>query len=158
MNYFHFSQLFGSTHIGKIRDQIDPYFSRPIKTTAADTEIDLTTDQVIPATRKIVEDIVSECYKKSLTCNNYWISISQPGESVVEHHHQNQGSTACLSAVLYVQAEGPCGNLYLKDFDKKFTPKTGDLVLFPSNCVHSVDNNRGECARICVAFDFVETV
>ena len=154
MFYNYFDKFFQTHHIQQVRQEIEPYFSRPIKSTAIDTEIDLTLDQAIPETKLIVEQVVSEFFNQELVCYNYWISMSFFGESVIEHHHVDPGSGAYASAVVYVQANKKSGNLTLKDFDKTFTPAAGDLVVFPASCIHYVSENNSLEPRICVAFDF----
>lgn len=158
MIFNHFKNFFREQHISRVRLEVQPYYSRPIKTTAADIEIDLTLDQVIPETKQLIEQIVSEFYHQELTCYNYWISISFPGDEVIEHHHCDPGSDAFASAIIYLQADENSGNLNLKDYNFTTTPLSGDLVIFPAGCLHSVTKNNSLDPRICVAFDLKKII
>lgn len=155
MRYYHFKNLFNRKQVAEIHTEIGPHLNNQIKPEAYDTEIDLTKESVAHELRKEIEQIVGIQVGQKLYSNNYWISISKKGEVVVPHNHVNQGANPLYSAVLYLQAEGDCGTLELKDYCAKLKPETGDLVIFPSTCYHSVNVNESETPRMCIAFDLI---
>lgn len=116
------------------------------------TEYDLNSCQGTITIKTIVEEVASLLYDKQLICCNYWTSISESNTTVMLHDHMDVPYNL-ISAVLYLQADPNCGRLYLSDYEKELQPETGQLVLFPSNCKHSVSLNRSLRDRICIAFD-----
>lgn len=156
--YNYYNKIFGPDHIQSVHREIQPYFSCPTKSTAIDTEIDLTEDQAIPDTKATVEKVVSRFYNQALVCHDYWISMSFPGESVICHNHIDPGTEAIATAVMYVQANQKSGNLVLKDFDRTISPEIGDLVVFPATCFHYVTVNNSSEPRICVSFDLKSSI
>jgi hypothetical protein len=117
------------------------------------TEIDLTTSRRLVDIKDAICQWCEKIYQTPLTCNNYWISISKPGTSVVSHDHVEPGSHPQVSVVLYIDAPPDCGQLYLENYNQRLAVGPGDLVCFPAECVHSVDTNSSTLPRVCVAFD-----
>ena len=105
------------------------------------------------------------------TIDNCWVNINKNGDSNAVHDH-GQG---LFSGVYYVKSEKDSGDIVLRtpvaahsyaitqDFIKtnnpfnssiqRFTPKTGDLVLFPSWILHYVEPNLSGEDRISIAFN-----
>lgn len=94
---------------------------------------------------------------------NYWTNVNQPGSRNVIHAHKD----AHFSCVYYLQSEGT-GDLRLinpsnmlgdcnfsapfaRDF--YYTPKDGDLILWPAWVPHEVEPNLSNQERINVVFD-----
>lgn len=117
------------------------------------TEYDLTDCAETVKLKTNVEEICSLIYKKTLKCNNYWISISEPSTNVVSHDHSDGSTVNLYSAVLYLQADNNSGVLTLEDYSIDIHPKVGQLITFPSSCKHSVSTNKSSRDRICIAFD-----
>jgi hypothetical protein len=118
----------------------------------AGTEYDLTSKNAIPHYVNLVEQICSQLTAKKLKCQNYWISVSKPGTTVVSHNHQDQ-INCDFSAIIYVVANKDSGQLCLENYQVSLTVESGDLVLFPAWCYHSVSANCSTHDRICIAFD-----
>lgn len=115
---------------------------------------------------------VYDC-KQTIRMTNSWIAKSRPGEN----HHNHEHPNSIVSGVLYVHAEEGAGDFNLihtgpiydrMEFNydlRRYSPinsrnwmfpvKTGDLIIFPSNCTHGTTKNLGE--RIILGFNsFVE--
>ena len=106
---------------------------------------------------------------------NSWAVRHNKGDWSQAHHHTN----SVFSGVYYVKTNDTSGNLVFTrthdtvstttfDFpytnfnelnSKSFgiTPQTGEVVMFPSHLMHSVDPNRSDTVRYAVAFNFVPT-
>ena len=106
-----------------------------------------------------------------LAVGNLWVNINPTGTYNRRHDHQN----AVLSAVYYVDAEGPnIGNFVIeRDDNMEFfagkyknsptmqmalpiTPLTNFLFVLPAWTYHSVEPNGEEHDRISIAINFVE--
>jgi len=106
-----------------------------------------------------------------LTVGNLWVNINPTGTYNRTHDHQN----AVLSAVYYVDAEGPnIGNFIVeRDDNMEFfagkykgspicqpavpiTPLTNFLFVLPSWTYHSVEPNEEKHDRISIAINFVQ--
>lgn len=105
-----------------------------------------------PLTLK-VESICSEVYGKRLHTSDFWLSTSDVGTTVMSHDHLDGKNENILSAVLYLQADKNCGELFLEDYCELKQCTVGELVVFDSSCKHSVNENRSERPRTCIAFD-----
>jgi uncharacterized protein (TIGR02466 family) len=97
------------------------------------------------------------------TTLTYWTNVNQPGSRNVMHSH----SSAHFSCVYYLQGEGTgdlriinpsniLGNCnyaapFVRDF--YYTPKDGDLILWPAWVPHEVEPNLSSKERINVVFD-----
>ena len=104
---------------------------------------------------------------------NSWAVRHGEGDWSQAHHHTN----SVFSGVYYVKTNDTSGNLVFTrthdtvsttTFDFPFTqhnelnsksfgvtPQTGEIVMFPSHLLHSVDPNRSTEQRFAVAFNFV---
>ena len=94
---------------------------------------------------------------------NYWANVNQPGSRNNFHSHKSES----FSAVYYLQATntgelrfpnpanllGDCNKTapFIRDFT--FSPKDGDLVLWPSWMPHEVEPNLSNKERINLTFD-----
>ena len=80
-----------------------------------------------------------------------WSNRLVTGGFHVKHTHHK----GWMSGVCYVDVpESDSGKL---EFDKQtIEPKTGDLVMFPSDAEHSVSVYRGAAPRLTIAFDVVK--
>ena len=106
-----------------------------------------------------------------LAVGNLWVNINPPNTFNRRHDHQN----AVLSAVYYVDAEGPnIGNFVIeRDDNMEFfagkyknsptmqtavpiTPLTNFLFVLPAWTYHSVEPNKEKHDRISIAMNFVE--
>jgi ectoine hydroxylase-related dioxygenase (phytanoyl-CoA dioxygenase family) len=117
------------------------------------TEIDLTSSNGLAELKELVQLECSRYYQNKFICNNYWVSISEINSTVVRHNHIDPGISPQVSAVLYIEAPVNCGQLHLEEFNQTLTVSSGDLVLFPASCYHSVSENTSTSSRVCVAFD-----
>lgn len=120
------------------------------------TEIDLTNEKMSFNVKELIEKKCETIYNRKFSCINYWISISEPGQIVISHNHIDEESFPSISTILYINAEINCGKLNLESFNKELTVETGDLVVFPSTCFHSVDKNMSKEPRTCISFDLIE--
>lgn len=98
---------------------------------------------------------------------NYWTNINSPGSRNVLHSH----NSSHYSCVYYVQGTGtgdlrllnPSNLLGNCNFTAPFTrdfyysPKDGDLILWPAWIPHEVEPNNSSRERINIVFD-IETV
>lgn len=106
---------------------------------------------------------------------NSWAVRHEPNDWSQGHHHTN----SVLSGVYYIKTNQSSGNLVFtrshdtistSTFDFPFTqftefnsksfgitPQSGEIVIFPSHLVHSVDPNLSNEQRFAVAFNFVPT-
>lgn len=155
--FYHLQGWLSSLQITQIQEQIARYLDnipKPIGDPATHgTEIDLTSSNGLAELKKLVQLECSRCYQTEFICNNYWISISKPSTTVVRHNHIDPGINPQVSAVLYIEAPIDCGQLHLEEFNQTLTVSSGDLVLFPASCYHSVSENTSTANRVCVAFD-----
>ena len=106
-----------------------------------------------------------------LVIGNWWVNINPKYTYNRTHDHQN----AVLSAVYYVDAEGPnIGNFIIERDDNmeffagrykgspmmqpsfEITPLTNFLFVLPAWTYHSVDTNEEDHDRISIAMNFVE--
>lgn len=78
-----------------------------------------------------------------------WVNVNIAGERIELHAHPDT-SIACT---YYIQAPDDGGDFYYVDTGKvgehkteikKITPKTGDLIFFPSYILHGVEMNKGK--------------
>jgi uncharacterized protein (TIGR02466 family) len=106
-----------------------------------------------------------------LTVGNLWVNINPTGTYNRTHDHQN----AVLSAVYYVDAEGPnIGDFVIERNDTMeffagkykgspimqlalpITPLTNFLFVLPAWTPHSVEPNKEKHDRISIAINFVQ--
>jgi len=129
----------------------------------------------------ILEEIEKYIYKK-LECHeetriiitNSWIMKHGKHDRSTPHLHTN----SMFSGIAYINVDEISGNvsfhkgeritIFPPQMDYEFknknhlnasiwtvTPKVGDLLLFPSILVHSVDENLSHINRYCLAFNFM---
>ena len=105
-----------------------------------------------------------------MTISNIWTTIYPEKSFVPEHHH----AKCILSGVYYAKAHEGCGDIIfhdpawvaksmmiggnttfpIKGTKQKISPKTGDLILFPSWLPHWTEPNETNEDRIIVSFNF----
>tara|TARA_Y100001936_G_scaffold86957_1_gene85280 strand:- start:27973 stop:28533 length:561 start_codon:yes stop_codon:yes gene_type:complete len=105
-----------------------------------------------------------------MTISNMWTTIYPEKSFVPEHTHNG----SMISGVYYAKAHENCGDLVfhdpawvaksmvlnsgttfpIKGTKQKVSPKTGDLILFPSWLPHSTEFNETTEDRIIVSFNF----
>jgi len=98
-----------------------------------------------------------------------WANLNNLGGGNITHLHPN----SLISGTYYVKVPAQnvpkirfyntSGIQYLKNISDlgrsfaqgafSFTPKEGDLILFPSNIFHSVDTNQNDEERVSIAFN-----
>ena len=113
--------------------------------------------------------IISADPKFTFYVTQSWLNYTKRGQS----HHRHMHTNSLISGVLYIQAkravDGICfhrqsaaqiqimvSDDQLNDYNtpvKCFQVGTGDLVLFPSNLIHSVEQASGDHTRISLAFN-----
>lgn len=128
-------------------------------------------DTIFPLLDKTTSDYGFDTKGKAFTFGNAWANINKRGDTNMAHIHHG----AYLSGVYFVSAPENCGDLiFYRDFNEQFiiesnapikeytplsggmvkhTPKTGRLVIFPANLVHSVEAGDCDEDRISVAFN-----
>jgi uncharacterized protein (TIGR02466 family) len=142
-------------------------------TRSADTHV-LNAPELQPL-RSIVIDCVYQFGRKVISPNpahefyltQSWLNYTKPGESHHRHHHTN----SLISGVLYVSAHREADGI---SFFRGSMPQimvteeglnwynapswtipvaSGDLVLFPSQLMHGVEQTSGDHIRVSVAFN-----
>lgn len=106
---------------------------------------------------KLITQMTDIAAKKGLMMSSFWSQVHQPLESTDLHHH----GFVEYSWVYYVKVPEDAGNLIfvLDDKDHRcpqhvFTPKEGNVIIFPSYIRHRVSKNMSNDIRISVAGDF----
>jgi uncharacterized protein (TIGR02466 family) len=102
-------------------------------------------------------------HKKKVFDINYWTNVNQPGSRNTMHTHfishftavyylqgTDTGSLRIMNPANMLNCYRP-GGPFVRDF--YFTPKDGDLIIFPSWIPHEVDVNLSNRERINIAFD-----
>ena len=93
----------------------------------------------------------------------YWTNINEPGSRNVMHSHQ----AVQYASVFYLQAEGTGDVSFYNPANltenchatapwvsvMSYTPKNGDLVVFPGWVPHDIETNKSNKSRISVAFN-----
>lgn len=96
-----------------------------------------------------------------------WINYTKPNQ----YHHQHRHSNSIVSGVLYLDVDVNYDKIFFVNdthdsiliqsknfniFNSKnwfFPVKTGELILFPSDTKHYVENKKGENTRISLSFN-----
>jgi len=98
-----------------------------------------------------------------------WLNYNPTGTS----HHKHSHSNSVISGVIYFQTDENTGNLNLYRPDNQlrqlydevtnwnvynyefvyFAPKVGNMFLFPSTLLHSVEENKSTISRISLSFN-----
>ena len=114
---------------------------------------------------------VKDSWDVNLVIHNMWTTIYPEQSFIPEHTHAGY----LLSGVYYAKAHEGCGDIVFHDPSwvlksmlntgdstfpingtiEKRSPKTGDLILFPSWLPHSTEPNETNEDRIIVSFNFV---
>jgi uncharacterized protein (TIGR02466 family) len=128
-------------------------------------------DCVMTTAPKTLVDYGFDLDKTSLFFGNAWVNINKGKDTNQIHLHHG----SYLSGVYYVKATPQSGNIFFyKDFNQSFItssfakivnntsisggvcyypPKTGRVIMFPSNLLHSVDASSDDEDRISIAFN-----
>ena len=154
------------------RMQGDPY-PNAFNTRCADTHV-LNAPEMQSLRAAVAESItqfgrkvISSEAKHEFYLTQSWLNYTKPGES----HHRHQHSNSLISGVLYINAKQEMDGI---SFYRPGTPQimvteqglnwynapswtfsvaTGDLVLFPSQLMHGVQQTSGDHIRISLAFN-----
>jgi len=92
-----------------------------------------------------------------------WTNINEPGSVNLLHTHKSFN----FSAIYYVQAQGTGDLVFLNPANidlsasysspgtsrMHYTPKDGDVVMWPSWIPHEVERNESSIQRVCIAFN-----
>lgn len=103
----------------------------------------------------------------SLDLTHSWLNYTNPGG----YHHAHTHPNSIVSGVLYISAQKQAEHIvFSRDLNLNiqvqtnkpnpfnsvemyFPVETGDIVLFPSNLVHTVPESKGNSTRISLAFN-----
>jgi uncharacterized protein (TIGR02466 family) len=114
-----------------------------------------------------LNNIICPLHDVELYITQSWINHTKPGE----FHHRHNHANSYLSGVFYISADAANDKIFFyKDGHKQiqlitkswndfnsdswwFTVKTGDIVLFPSELTHMVQNVESKVPRISLAFN-----
>ena len=97
---------------------------------------------------KVVNQYLPETQEVIVVPAKSWVNVNVAGERIELHAHPDT-SIACT---YYIQAPDVGGDFYYvntgrvgehKTEIKKISPKTGDIIFFPSYILHGVEMNRG---------------
>lgn len=104
---------------------------------------------------------------------NSWVMKHHKGDWAPRHYHNN----SLISGIFYIKCDNDSGNLILRKSSThinlfpptfqfkfiennlfnsgywEFTPKPGEIFLFPSHLDHEVNASKSDNERICVAFN-----
>jgi hypothetical protein len=91
---------------------------------------------------------------KDYTITRAWFNVNGPGHSNRRHRH-HVGET---SAVLYLQVPENSGRIVFQQgrVFNRIQPTVGKLLVFPSNLMHEVEENKSQENRISMAFNLVQ--
>jgi len=116
---------------------------------------------------KYFEEIYNPIHNVKLRITQSWLNYTKPGE----YHHKHEHPNSVVSGVFYINADEELDKIiFYNDLYKQitFTPKnwniynsrswwfsikTGQLILFPSSFVHSVESKQGENTRVSLSFN-----
>ncbi|MBC8256079.1 MAG: hypothetical protein H8E85_02080 [Candidatus Marinimicrobia bacterium] len=85
--------------------------------------------------------------------NEFWFNLALPGESTAVHNHNGK---AVISGVYYLQVTEKCGNVvFINEKKEKMEvpAKCGQLLFFPPDLDHYVQENKGTDKRISLSFN-----
>ena len=127
----------------------------------------------LPELKDAIEFAIGDYWKKVLTTVNSaspvltqsWLNKTGKGD----HHHRHNHSNSLISGVLYLETDHDTITFFREDsnllsltvedyhlFNSPswvFNVKRGDLILFPSNLHHMVEEKVSEADRISLAFN-----
>jgi hypothetical protein len=83
----------------------------------------------------------------------FWINAMRPGDITTLHTHND--ADELLSGVYYLEVPENSGDIVFHSGDARhaFTPRSGDLFLFPPDLPHEVERNNSSSTRLSVAFN-----
>lgn len=126
---------------------------------------------VVTNAQKTLFDYGYDMDRTSIFFGNSWVNINRGKDTNQIHCHHG----SYLSGVYYVKASPESGNIFFyRNFDQSFIttsfakvvnntsisagvcyypPRTGRMIIFPSNLLHSVDASTDDEDRISIAFN-----
>lgn len=83
----------------------------------------------------------------------FWVNEMRPGDITTLHTHNDDDEL--VSGVYYLDVPPDSGDIVFHSGNERtsFTPKAGDLFLFPPDLPHEVERNNSGRARISLAFN-----
>ena len=82
-----------------------------------------------------------------------WINKIPKEDWIQQHSHAN----SVISGVYYIDVpDDNMGDIVFDD--RKVTPKTNTLLLFPNNIFHAVEPNQSDKSRISIAFNYGDKI
>lgn len=122
---------------------------------------------VADAVNQFGRKVISADRKHDFYLTQSWINYTRPGES----HHRHRHTNSLISGVLYINAKKEMDGISFFHANMNqimvseqglnwynapswvFAVATGDLVLFPSNLTHGVEQTSGDHVRVSLAFN-----
>jgi hypothetical protein len=98
------------------------------------------------------ENIISSTDATIPYITQSWLNYTETNQ----YHHKHAHPNSLLSAVLYINADEKFDIKKWNNFNSIswwFPVKTGDVVIFPSSLIHSVETKKGDNTRISLAFN-----
>lgn len=85
--------------------------------------------------------------------SGFWINAMQPGQSTSRHAHEE--CDELLSGVYYIVTPAAAGDILFHEppFETRVRPEPGLMLLFAPALEHSVETNRSDQQRLCIAFN-----
>tara|TARA_X000000368_G_scaffold133963_1_gene105147 strand:- start:91 stop:675 length:585 start_codon:yes stop_codon:yes gene_type:complete len=117
-------------------------------------------EHIMSTLEEYLDDDMCSINRNNISLGNMWFNFNYPHNYNVYHVHPN----CVLAGVLWVQTVDDtnirfeCLDAFARGLTEKrtnesFTPKEGQLVLFPSHIPHMVDQNNTEETRISISFN-----
>jgi len=118
---------------------------------------------------------ISKNVKLKLICS--WMLIGSPGSKTYRHSHTN----SLFSGIFYIKSEKESGDIIFSadssrmtfasptinpnvenfniynSLNWKISPKTNDIIIFPSHLLHEVTENKSNTNRCAIAFNYFLT-
>ena len=121
-------------------------------------------EHMISTIEEYVRDDLSSLHVDDLRLSNMWFNFNYENCYNVQHTHPG----CVLSGVIWVQTpeDQPITFSCYDEFSRasyenrtneSFSPKEGQLLLFPAHLPHRVDINRSKNTRISISFNIVRT-
>ena len=127
---------------------------------------------IVDHLKNFIHNIVSVDSSIKWKMMNSWVVRHKKGDWSQSHNHPN----CTLSGILYLQVDENSGRICFENINRKtlfeeclplplkehnmlnsskyyFSPKSGDIVIFPSHLSHSVEVCKSENERYCLPFN-----
>jgi hypothetical protein len=84
---------------------------------------------------------------------SFWFNLMLPGHSTTLHTHDD--GYELISGVYYLEVAENSGDILMHTADEvlAITPQAGQLLLFPPDLPHAVEENRSARSRLSLAFN-----